>query len=131
MLDLSTLQPTDDPVCVDIVHPITRIALGPKVYVFGMDSAVYRKVQSDLQAKRFARMTPGKMRLTPAELEEEAMTVLATCTNSWKDVVWDKKPLECNMENAKMLYRALPWLREQVDMAMSDRENFIKASSSS
>lgn len=131
MLDLKNLQPSDQAVEIPILHPTSGESLGISIFVFGSDSSAYRKASSDLQTKRLARLGPAKMRLTAAEIEEDTLDLLAHCTDSWKGVTYDGKELKCTHDEAKKLYRELPWLREQIDRAISDRANFIQASMSS
>lgn len=65
--------------------------------------------------------------MTAEEIEESALRQLSICTVSWKGVKLDGQELECNPDNAYMLYSRLPWLKEQVDEFVGDRANFLKA----
>jgi hypothetical protein len=42
-------------------------------------------------------------------------------------ITMDKKELEFSVDNAIALYERFPWIKEQVDIAIGDRANFIKA----
>jgi len=48
------------------------------------------------------------------------------CTLAWRGIVYEGEALECNPGNARRLYAALPWLREQVEAFIADRANFLK-----
>lgn len=129
MIDLMDLKPTEDPVKVDILHPTTKMPLGLSVFVYGMDSEVYRNKHAELQAKRLSKVGPGKQRLSAADLEEDALVLLAHCTASWSENFgYNGKLVPCTPDNARQVYKDLDWLREQIDSAVSNRDLFIQAS---
>ncbi len=132
--DLSTLTPNADQGAVmTVLNPITMQPLrddaGDDVTITlaGEDSEVYRSAQRAATNKRLAMR--GKGKITAEELEAEALELLARCTLQWSGIVWEGKALECNAKHARMLYQALPWLREQVDAFIADRSHFLTSSS--
>jgi hypothetical protein len=46
-------------------------------------------------------------------------------TTGWSGIVWEGQPLGFSEENAKMLFTARPWIRDQMDAFMADRSNFF------
>lgn len=103
-----------------------------KIKVLGPDSAKYRALSRANIRKRLAKMAENKQ-ATDADLDEneaDALDMLAACTMSWVGVLTTKgEPIDCTAENARKLYESYPIVREQVDSFISDRANFLKASS--
>lgn len=120
---------------VDIMHPAKRVPLGIIMHVIGMDGDVYRKSLREVQVRRLngARHTPPSEALDAGEADR--IEVLSRCIVSWRSLekdVWtatvkfNGRDYECNAENAAMLMTQLPWLREQIILAVEDRANFLK-----
>ena len=107
---------------VDIVHPVTGDPLGIKVTVAGMDSDLYRKAQRKILNKR---LNDKKFKTRAEELENESIDLLAHCTMSWEGVEEDGVVVPFTVDNAKKVYRTYPWMKEQVDVAIGDRGNFL------
>lgn len=137
--DAMELQ-VDKPAKLTILHPVTRQPLRDThdesniivafVELFSADSLVARKHNRSIQRRRLDMRGRGK--ITPEQLEAEAIEMLAALTTNWALVGLDGKALsiEFNAENARELYASekLSWLREQVDEFASDRANFSAAS---
>lgn len=103
------------------------------VKVLGPDSGKYRSLSRAQIRKRLAKRAAGQIEVTEADMDEtdrDAMEILAGCTVGWKGVL-DKagKPIPCTIENALKLYENYPVVREQVDLFISERSNFLQASS--
>ena len=133
VFDLSSLdvvRSANDGVAIDILHPVTKEPLGITITVLGADSAAFKKLATDQNRRRLAKMEKqGGFKpsaVTQDERDEDAIELLAACTKAWNGVVLDAVTLECNRDNAMGLYERLPWLREQIDVAIGDRANFIK-----
>jgi hypothetical protein len=75
----------------------------------------------------------GRMKITPEEIEAEAVDILAALTVGWHlvDLRGDVIDLPFTQENARELYGnpAVSWLREQIDESTADRGNFSQGSS--
>ena len=129
---IDTVKGANEGFDVQIYHPGTMVDLGIKINVLGKDSDEFQKVSRSQSKKRMAKMTKGGFRaqnLTPPpeEIEQDGLELLAKCTKDWLLVVIDGKDIECNYENALMVYERFPWIKEQVDTAIGDRSNFIKS----
>lgn len=125
-MDLKTLDitsPANEGVWMDIEHPITGEVLDIKIKVAGIDSNIYRKKLREQQNKRIRK---GFKNITAEELEAEAIELLVACTLDWKGVEYEGQELECNPENIRKIYKEFPWIREQVDLFINDRANFLK-----
>lgn len=73
----------------------------------------------------------GKIELQdPAEDEQDEVELLAACVLSWRGVMLNGKPLDCNKTNVMAVLgdpkRA--WFRRAVKAAFDDNEAFIAAS---
>lgn len=105
--------------------PIWVTLAGPehpkrKAFVF----AKQRKMRQQLSRT-------GKIELQdPAEDEQDEVELLAACVLSWRGVVLNGKPLDCNKANVMAVLgdpkRA--WFRRAVKTAFDDNEAFIAAS---
>src|SRR4029077_990726 len=121
-----------------LVHPVTRQPLrdedGNPAYIdhYSADSEIARKHQRNIQRRRLAMR--GRMRITPEELEAEAVDILAALTVGWYLVGTKGQKINTpfTQENARELYGdpTITWLREQVDESTADRANFSQGSSS-
>jgi len=116
---------------VQIYHPGTNEDLDITINVLGKDSDEFQKVSRAQQKKRMAKMQKGGFRNTATvpieEIEQDGLELLAACTKSWSGVVVEGKALDCTTANAVMIYERFPWIKEQIDTAIGDRANFIKA----
>ena len=135
-IDLSsidTVKGANEGFDVQIYHPGTNEDLEITIRVLGKDSDEFQKVSRAQQKKRMAKMAkggfrPGNTAPPPEEIERDGIELLAACTKAWSGVVIDGKAIECTKQNAIELYERFPWIKEQVDIAIGDRANFIKAS---
>lgn len=123
----------DKPARMILVHPTNRQPLrdakGKDAYIelYSSDSDIARRHQQAIQRRRLAQR--GRtIRITPEELEAEAVEFLASLTAAWHLVGLrgDHIDVPFSVENARELYAAAPlaWLREQVDEYVADRGNF-------
>lgn len=126
---IDTVKGSNEGFDVQIYHPGTNEDLGIIIKILGKDSDEFIKVSRAQSKKRMAKMAKNGFRQTLRvpieEVEQDAIDLLASCTKGWIGVVIDGKEIECNVDNAKMLYTRFPWIREQVDVAIGDRANFI------
>jgi len=121
---LDTLSPANEGVWMELEHPVTGEPLGIKIKVAGVDSDYYRKEMRRQQNKRLKK---GIRTISAEELENEVIELLVACTLDWEGIEYEGKVLECNKENARMIYKKFPWIREQVDNFINDRANFLKS----
>jgi hypothetical protein len=74
------------------------------------------------------------MKITPEEIEAEAIDVLVALTASWYLVDYHTGEVidtEFNQADARKLYSQVIWLREQLEESAADRANFSQGSSKS
>jgi len=146
--DLDTGKASDAGAEIELLHPTLKTPTGIFVGVLGKHSEVFREHIRERTNERIKREAAankrGKEDETPTaeQVEEKAIELLVLCTTHWrsetrndKGEVIESKPiivhrgqeLPFTVANAKMLYSRLIWMREQVDEAIGDLENFIKA----
>jgi len=119
---LDVVSKANEGTTVDIVHPVTGDPLGIKVQVVGQDSDLYRKAQRKILNKR---LNDKKFKTRAEELENEAIDLLAGCTVGWEGIQEGETDIPFSVDAAKRVYREYPWMKEQVDMAIGDRGNFL------
>lgn len=128
-----------------VVHPVTRQPLreigddpdapGKEAFIdlYSGDSDQARRHQRAIQRRRLAMR--GRGRVTPEEIEADAIEFLCAVTAGWYLLDLQGRPLnvEFSPEAARELYAndAVAWLRDQVDEYVGDRGNFSKASPTS
>jgi hypothetical protein len=127
------------PYRLTLLHPVTRQPMrngdGKNAYIdhYSADSEIARKMQRTVQRRRLAMR--GRLKITPEELEAEAVDILAALTAGWYlvDLKGNVIDLEFSQDHARELYSdpAISWLREQLDESAADRGNFSKGSSTS
>ncbi len=101
------------------------------ITLLGTDSKKWRKAEDAVGDRRLKAASPrhGAAAKSMEEQRNDVAFLLASVTVSWSGLQNDGTDLECNLENAKKLYLAHPFIREQVDSFLAERRNFLKASS--
>lgn len=120
-IDLSVFKPKDT-YTFNLRHPSTDERLDIAITVFSSDSKKYRAVVHKL---RNDRMGKRSSKVSSEQIEKNAMDILVACTESWRNMMFDGKDLECTPENVRMIYTELPWVYDQVDTHIGDRTNFL------
>ena len=130
LVNIDTVKGANEGFDVQIYHPGTNEDLDITIRVLGKDADEFVRVNRAQHKKRMAKMTKGGFRagssLSAEEIDQDGLALLAACTKSWVGVVVDGKAVECTIDNAVMIYERFPWIKEQVDIAIGDRANFIK-----
>ena len=135
-MDLSTLstkQKSEEGVVMEVEDPRTGDPLldddsnAITITVAGSDSKAYRTYSRKIQNRRLKNLKPGqrKIDLDSESMEVEQLELMSKCTLAWSGVAWNGALLECNYANALMLFTELGWLRDQVDIFITDRANFF------
>lgn len=107
---------------------INRKGEGVVIKLLGPDSSVYRTVFRE-QMKRRINDKPGDF--DPDRNDAAALDMLVRCTVSWRGVLdMQGDEIPCTEDTVRKLYVRYPVIRAQVDAFISDRANFLLASSS-
>lgn len=113
---------------VEILNPATSESFSedpdevPEITILGRDSDKWQQVATKTgrqMAGKYKKTVPGQ------QIEKSLREVLARCTVSWKNIFWNGEALECNYENALMLYTERPWVAEQLLERASDRASYF------
>ncbi len=110
--------PDGAPLFTDDGKPLTITLLGSD----GKTLTTLTNRQANAFLRNRSQVITAEMAMTN-EIER-----LATATTAWSNIVLEGKALECNLDNARALYRRLPWVRDQVRAFIDDRANFLTAS---
>lgn len=94
------------------------------ITVAGAHSKTFRRVEERLRKRKIK-----PRQLTGEVIHEDNVYKVAACTLGWDGFYVDAQPIECNLENAKMLYKQCPWVMDQVMEAMNDHASFFESSS--
>jgi hypothetical protein len=156
LASLDTVAASDKGARIAILHPINKEPIGIFIQLLGKHSTTFRELirerinkrvkAESMAAKRGKNLDPR----TAEEVEAEALEMLVACTLGWETeiyettekpgekpqkVVKETKPtifidgehLPFNHQNGIKVYTRLLWLREQIDDAIGDLENFMPA----
>lgn len=119
------VQAQDDGIDIPILHPKTGEELGITIRVAGPDSQRQRKARNAIHNERLLKSR--NKRPTAAELDADAIRLTAASIISWDGVVENGESLELTSENAASVLTRYPFIRDQIDAAVSDRAGFIKS----
>ena len=132
---LDTLAPAESGTVVELEHPVTGEPIpDTSITLRGEDSHAVRNVIRKQHDRRIEKMRKGKGAMSDsASLESEQVEKLVAATIDWKGIELDGEPLPFSAPNARKLYSdpRFPWLVEQVQTAMLDRERFFTNGSKS
>lgn len=138
--DLDTKTSAEAGTVVHLEHPGTGDPLYDEkqnaitITVLGSDSDKVRGVARKQADKRFeqARKSRG-LAIDSASIESDAIARMVAATVAWSGVKLDGEVLECTEQNARKLYSdpRFPWIAEQVEKAIEDRQRFFKTVSQS
>lgn len=120
---------------IELQHPKTNVPLGIFITLYGKDSPKFKEVQRKQLNRRLElsqKSRNNKMTMTAEELEKEQFDLLVACTKSWRTgdrqqvEFGENEWLDCTPDNARKIYEATGWLKEQVDQEIGDRSSFLK-----
>lgn len=97
------------------------------ISVLGPDSTKYRAMTRDQVRKRIQAASTGAP--IPEDEDDATLAILVACTTGWTGINTPKgEPIPATPENFAALYTRYPVIRDQVDLFMAQRQNFILAS---
>lgn len=137
LASLDTATASDKGARIAIVHPTTKEPVGAYITVLGKHSSTFRELVRERINKRIKQESLASRRGKPLEprtaeqVEQEALEMLVACTLGWDSgegknyILFQGNKLEFNVQNALLVYTKILPIREQVDEAIGDLENFI------
>ena len=132
-MDLLDLTPKSDEIVVVIKHPATgdthqnNDGTDMTITICAPHSKDYKKVLHEITNKRLKKMqSKGKNDVTAEELEEGSLEVLAKTTRAW-NITYDGESPKLTVTKAKEVYERVFWIRSQIEGAIEDSLDFMKA----
>lgn len=125
-----TVARSDEGVWSDILDP-SGVEVVARFKIAGRDSKVLKRRQQEL-----AKKAQSKRKVSSLEEEQDTIETISICTLEWVEceegkevkgstITVDGKKLECNVENARVVYTMFPWIAEQVVEIIADRSRFL------
>lgn len=111
---------------MQVRSPKTGKLVDAFVEVYNPDSEEYQNVDVRITDKRMQRARSSSGNLSAEELREMALEKLTGITVRIEGFAQNGEPMESNRSNIYLLYKANPWLRDQVNEFLEDRRNFFK-----
>jgi hypothetical protein len=130
MADIASITPAT--ATVEIKHPATGERIGLTIHLLSDEAPPMR----DLKRKFDTETLRNRGKLTADKLEHRILERLVTATESWEwgtddkgdECSFDGEKPECTPVNVRKIYKAKPWLRDQVTEAMADDAEFFRDS---
>jgi hypothetical protein len=126
-LDISVIKPVSEGLPVEIVHPATSEPLGITVRVRSSEEKVVKDVARQFLDKQTKLKARGKD-LSTDDYELWRIKTLQTSIISWtwgKDVSWNGKKPEPDVEFLTELVQTATWFAEQIEDVARDTSAFF------
>jgi hypothetical protein len=95
------------------------------IKILGTDSEVYQDLK--YQRSREAALRPDGYVQSPEEYRALTIDTLSSCTVGWRGLIGeDEKEIPHTKQGARDLYARFPAIRDQINVAIADRANFVK-----
>lgn len=128
-MDLATLDLTkasNDGAWITLKHPATGEDLSGRIKIVGKDSTKFTQLSEEFKRKTLEDMKSSKTMAQRMEnAQEQSDAILVACTLDWDGMMLDGKDLPFSEANVKMVYSRFNWIKEQIDVAIADRANFL------
>jgi hypothetical protein len=128
---------------IQIFHPTTGESIGLYIFVLGKDSKIFRDITTEQMRKRLRKVSRNGSSVikfdavSQGELDADAVDALVAVTKGWYSDAAATKPESIHItgespepfsvDSCTRLYTSMPWIREQVDIAVGERANFTVA----
>jgi hypothetical protein len=128
---LDTIEACNKPAEIEIKHPVTGAATDVFISVLGRDSSVYRGIVRTLANETLAKRAQGKSVDTSLDkIDDKNIEALVAVTTGWRTgdepvVIVKGERLDFSAANARRVYAELLPVRDQVQEAVDNLENFI------
>ena len=115
--DFDLCRDADDGFEMIVKNPRTGKPTDIKISVIGSDSKTYRAAKSKIFRKAAS---------SDVDTDDLSAEVYAACVTGWSGVNRGGKDIDFSYEAALSLFTDLPWLMDQVGVAVETRANFTK-----
>jgi hypothetical protein len=107
-------------------HPATGEELSGKIKIVGKDSTKFTQMSEEFRRKTLEDMKSTKTMSQKMEsAQEQSDAILVACTLDWEGMMLDGEDLPFTEANVRMIYSRFHWIKEQIDIAIADRSNFL------
>jgi hypothetical protein len=128
-MDLASLDLTkasNDGAWITLKHPATGEELSGRIKIVGKDSTKFTQLSEEFKRKALDDMKSNKTMAQRMEnAQEQSDAILVACTLDWDGMMLDGQDLPFSEANVKMVYGRFNWIKEQIDVAIADRANFL------
>lgn len=129
--ELDTVAGADAGHEFELRHPATNEPLGIFMTVVGSDSERYHEHLRQIRKQAAAQATRSRHHRQETDEDDVGIGLLAASTIGWKHMPpVNGKAVEFSLDNAKMVYKRFPWIREQASVVIQERANFLPRSGS-
>ncbi|NIR87760.1 hypothetical protein GWO13_09480 [Candidatus Bathyarchaeota archaeon] len=132
-MDLKDLTPSSDTVEVAVLHPATLEPLANEdgspmtITMFAPHSKKYKAAMHEQTNKRLKKaQSKNGFDFTAEELEEATLDLLAKTTKEWNITFGGEQP-KLTVTKAKEIYSEVFWIKDQIEGAVSNSLDFMKA----
>ena len=123
MTDIATIVPTTR--TIDILHPATKEPIGLRIDLRPESHPSVREAVRKITNDRLNLR--GK--LSAERMEANRLDVLIASIDGWcweGDTTFEGEKLAFAEPNVRKVLKKLPWIRDQVDIALAETEEFFR-----
>lgn len=123
MTDIATIIPTTR--TIDILHPATKEPIGLRIDLRPESHPAVREAVRKITNDRLNLR--GK--LSAERMEANRLDVLIASIDGWNwegDTTFEGEKLAFAEPNVRKVLKKLPWIRDQVDIALAETEEFFR-----
>tara|TARA_R110002020_G_scaffold148803_7_gene324887 strand:+ start:1503 stop:1901 length:399 start_codon:yes stop_codon:yes gene_type:complete len=131
-MDLMDLTPKTDKIKIELVHPVDGKPVVNEdgsqmtIELYAQHSKEYKEVLYVKQDKLLAlSQKEGGIKYTAKRSQEDALDLMASVTCSW-NITYDGGKPELTKSKAKEVYDKVFWIKDQIDVGISEAEVFTK-----
>lgn len=127
MTDIATIVPTTR--TIDILHPATKEPIGLRIDLRPESHPAVREAVRKITNDRLNLR--GK--LSAERMEANRLEVLIASIDGWSwegDTTFEGEKLAFAEPNVRKVLKKLPWIRDQVDIALAETEEFFRTAES-
>lgn len=126
LADMDTVSGANSGADIELFHPANKKPLGIFFNINGADSEKFTKAERKKRDKRLKLRDIGALSLSAEELDTETIEMLAENTNGWTGLVQNGETVVFSKKMAVEIYTDYPWIKDQINVAIVDRSNFLK-----
>lgn len=110
---------------IDITHPVSGEPIGLRIKLLPGSNKQVEKVRREIANERISK---GDKKFTADDLENGAYRIVIASVSDWEwlgDTTFKGEKPECTAANIRKVLDALPWMKDQIDRAISDTASFF------